>query len=157
MTLLHPNADLPPPPEPRKSALELLGTRWGAAFVAVSCAAALVYYLAWVAPALVPVPPGTRVPYPQATRFLEVVCTWCGTHQAWVVIIAAALLIPGLVATWSGPRQHLWLALLMTCVLAFTYLSISAPVDRLVERVRSNLSVDRQVPDFLPGHVREKR
>jgi type II secretory pathway component PulF len=156
MSLLHPSANLPPPPT-RKTVLDVFGTRWGACSLAAVAAAGLIYYLAWVAPVLVPVPATVKVPYPQATRFLEGVSTWCGAHRLLVVATGLVLLTLAHVAGGNGPRAHLWLAMLLSTTLVFSYLSISAPIDRLVQQVRSSLNGDRPLPDYLPGHVREKQ
>ena len=141
----------------RRTIFAFIGTRWGCFLVAAGVTSLLAYYLAWVAPALVPVPPGVKVPYPAATRFLEGVCAWCGQHELVVASIGAALLVPGILSRWSGPRYHMWLAVLLGCALGFSYLSISAPLDRLVERVKSALPEGREIPDYLPGKVRKQQ
>jgi hypothetical protein len=131
-------------------------TRWGFFLIAAGVTSLLAYYLAWVAPALVPVPPEVKVPYPAATRLLEGVCVWCGAHRIVVASIGAALLVPGFFTRWMGPPYHLKLSILLGCALGFSYISISAPLDRMVEAVKSALPDGREVPDFLPGNVREK-
>lgn len=138
----------------KQTVFAFIWTRWGLLLIATGVTSLLVYYLAWVGPTLVPVPAGLKVPYPEATRFLESVCIWCGTHRIVVALIGAALLVPGL-TPWFGPGYHLWLSILLGCALGFTYISISAPLDRMVEQVKSSLPDERVVPDFLPGNVRE--
>lgn len=141
---------------PRRSPLELLGGRWGLCLLAAAVTALSVYYLAWVAPSLVPVPPGVSVPYPEATRLLEKACAWCGERRVAVALIGAAVVLAGLVLPGRGLRYHLWLAIVLSCALGFTYLSISAPLDRLVDRVKASLPEERPLPDFLPGGAGRK-
>jgi hypothetical protein len=140
---------------PRRTVFSMLGSRFGLFLIASGVTGLLVYYLAWEAPWLVPVPPGVKVPYPEATRFLEKVAIWCGEHRVSTALLGAMLVLPGLLSRWSGPRYHLWCAILVSCALGFSYLSISAPLDRLVQQVKSNLPDARRVPDYLPGNVRE--
>ena len=105
-----------------------------------------VYYIAWVAPTLVPVPPGVSVPYPAATRFLEEVCSWCGEHRWEVALIGLGLLASGFAFRFliTAERYYVVLAALVSIALGFTYLSISAPIDRLIKAVEgAEIAYDR--------------
>jgi hypothetical protein len=108
-----------------------------------------VYYLGWVAPAAVPVDPGVRVPFPEATRFLEKVCTWCGSHNFELVVIGLALIVLGFIARFTSNRERYFtrLAIVVGLLTLFTYLSISAPIDRLIHAVESNLPKEGPLPD----------
>jgi hypothetical protein len=108
----------------------------------VACAASLilaVYYLAWVAPGLVPLPPGTKVAFPLATRVLEALCEWCGRSRMEVVGIAAGLLGAGFLLRLFFRNYFYTLAIGVALLLGFTWYSISAPVDRLIHSVEENL------------------
>ncbi len=109
-----------------------------------------VYYLAWVAPTLVPVPPGVNVPYPAATRFLEEVCSWCGRHRWEVALIGLGLLASGFAFRLliAAERYYVVLAALVSLALGFTYLSISAPIDRLINAVEEAVPEDNRVPSY---------
>lgn len=108
----------------------------------------LIYYLTRVAPSLVPVPPGTKVPYPRATEVLEYVVDWCESHQGSVLWIGAGLLAAGFLRPLSAARYFVYVAVLSSLVLIFAYLSISAPVDRLFKAVQDNLPKDRRIPSY---------
>ncbi len=112
-----------------------------------------IYYLTMVAPSKIPVPKGVSVPFPAATRFLEGVVMWCQGHPFLVVMAGVGLLIPGFVSRIFAERYYIWLAVATSLAIGFTYLSISAPIDRLIETVKENLPEERKTPDFLPGEV----
>ncbi len=109
-----------------------------------------VYFLAWVAPTLVPIPPGTKVPYPAATRFLEEVCSWCGEHRWEVTLIGLGLLASGFALRFliAAERYYVVLAALVSLALGFTYLSIAAPIDRLINAVEEAVPEDNRVPSY---------
>ena len=110
-----------------------------------------VYYLLWVTPELVPVPPGVKVPFPAATQFLEGVCQWCTSHRLGVILMATGVLGFGLFLRISARRYYFWVGVLTTVCLSFTYLSISAPIDRLLRSVEEALPPERQFPDYVPA------
>lgn len=116
-----------------------------AALVAVGL---LAFYLTRVAPSLVPVPPGIKVPFPAATQTLEGISIWCGRHQALVFLAGAGLLAGGIFARFSRGRYYIYVAVLSSLALTFTYLSISAPIDRLFKAVHDNLPKDNRVPSY---------
>lgn len=123
---------------------------WKFVLLAALPIALSVYYLAWVAPTLVPVPPGVNVPYPAATRFLEEVCSWCGEHRWEVGFIGLGLLASGFVFQFlmAAERYYVVLAALVSLALGFTYLSISAPIDRLLNAVEEAIPKDNRVPGY---------
>ena len=123
---------------------------WGHFFLAALTLGLGVYYMCFVAPTLVPVPVGMSVPFPAATKFLEPICTWCGQNQQMILAVAGALLVPGLLFRVWGRGYYAWLILIVGLSVGFTYLSISAPIDRLLHSVENNLP-ERQIPDYLPG------
>lgn len=101
--------------------------------------AILVLYLTVIAPGLVPVPRSVKVPFPAATRFLEQVVDLCA-HNPWHVLgIGASLLLPGILFRFMDNRYYVWLAVVMTLTLGFVYISISAPIDRLMHGVEAKL------------------
>ena len=142
-------AEEEPPRQKKRRSIPIKGL----AFLAAAPIALAVIYLTQMAPGLVPVPEEVTVPFPAATRFLEKVCAWSGEHPWWVAITGAGLLLPGAVSG-RGRRYYIWLAILSSLALFFMYLSISAPIDRLIHTVEENLPPPRETPDFLPGKVR---
>ncbi len=116
---------------------------WRSIFLAVVPVAVSVYYVSWVAPALVP------VPLPAATRFLEEMCSWCGEHRWAVVLIGFGLLVPGACYRLLDKREryYLRLAVIVSLALGFTYLNISAPIGRLGRAVDEAIPVDERVPN----------
>ena len=98
-----------------------------------------VWYMGWVASGQVPVPPGTKVPFPQATAFLEAVCTWCGENQSLVVAAAVGLFVTGLFLRFLIPKYFYAMAIAVGLFTGFTWYSISAPVDRLIHNVEENI------------------
>lgn len=133
--------------EPKKKFLGAIPCR--PLLAAVFLTAVSIYYLAWVAPASVPVDPGLKVPFPEATRVLEKVCTWCGAHSFGVVTIGLALILPGFFVRFTSNRERYYtrLAIVVGLLTFFTYLSISAPIDRLIHAVESGIPKDNRVPD----------
>ena len=117
---------------------------WDATPVALA-----VYYFAWVAPTLVPVLPGVKVPFPLATRFLEDVSVWCGDHSRAVLLSGIGVLVPGLLyrSVDKAERYYLRVAIIVSVILGFAYLSISAPIDRFMHAVEENVPQDQRVPD----------
>jgi hypothetical protein len=99
----------------------------------------LVLYVTLVAPGIIPVPRSVKVPFPEATRFLEWVCQWCGQHPWHVLGIGASLLLPGILFRFVANRYYIWLTVLMMLTLGFVYISISAPIDRLFNGVEAKL------------------
>jgi len=124
------------------------GLRWKPFASALIAVGLLVFYLTRVAPSLIPVPPGIRVPCPQATAVLEDVCAWCGDHQGYVVLMAAGLLAAGFLRPLSAARYFVYVAIFSSLALTFTYFSISAPIDRLLKAVQDNLPKDKRVPSY---------
>ncbi len=121
---------------------------WRSVFLAAVPSALAVYYVSWVAPTLEPVPEGLHVFSPDVTRFLEEMCTWCGEHQWEVVLIGIGLLLPGLCYRLQAKRERFYvrLAIIVSLVLGFTYLNISAPLGRLDRAVDEAIPVDHRVP-----------
>ena len=99
----------------------------------------LAVYTTLITPDLIPLPRSLNVPFPAATRFLESVCKWCGEHPWHVLGIGAALLLPGILFRFMARRYYIWLTIIMTLTLGFTYISISAPIDRLFNEVEATL------------------
>jgi len=133
--------------ELQKNATRFTFYPWKRAFIAAIPIAFSIYYLAWVAPSLIPVPAGVKVAFPALTHLFEGVCAWCGTHRAEVIGIGAALLLAGALFRFSASKYYLALAVVVTLGLAVTYYSISAPIDRLMRAVESNLPKDNRIPD----------
>jgi hypothetical protein len=106
------------------------------------------YYLTQVAPALVPISPDLKVPFPAVMPYLEAAATWSGAHPGWAAAIAAALLLPGLLLPLALPRYFLWLGICVSLCLGFTYYSLSAPVENLIDSVEENVP-RRELPDYL--------
>lgn len=100
----------------------------------------LAVYTTLIAPDLIPLPRSLNVPFPTATRFLESACKWCGENPWHVLGIGAALLLPGILFRFMARRYYLWLTIIMTLTLGFTYISISAPIDRLFNEVEAKLN-----------------
>jgi hypothetical protein len=119
---------------------------WGfllAAAVPVGLAA---YYLTQVAPGLVPLPEGAKVPFPDLTATLEVIIGWSGQNPEWVFGIGGALLAAGCLFRVAIARYYAVLAVAASVALGLTWYSISAPVDRLIRSVEDNLPRDSRVP-----------
>jgi len=145
-------------PEKKKQKSGRQGSTWPwmTVFLAALPMVVSVYYLAWVAPALVPVSAGVSVPFPAATRFLETVCAWSGDHRLGVVLIGLGLLASGILFRFSLTAQRYYIVLTVTVSLAlgFTYLSISAPIDRLINAVEAAIPGDHRVPNPAAGGER---
>lgn len=137
-----------PPRAKRISIIKLLpsGKELLVAGIPIALAA---YYLTRVAPALVPLPEGIELPFPAATRVLERTIAWCGKNPERVLAIAGGFLGAGALLRFRFQRYYLMLGLITALSLAFTYYSISAPVDRLLKNVKDNIP-QREVPDYLP-------
>jgi hypothetical protein len=115
-------------------------------------AALLAWYLGWLAPDLVPVPPGVKVVYPALTHILEEVAPWCGKHQVETVAIACGVLALGLLSRFSMGRCYTVLAVALWLALGLSYYSLSAPVDRLLKAVEDQLPKDQRVPSSRPAN-----
>ena len=118
--------------------------------------ALLVVYSAFVAPTPteVPIPLGVKVPFPAATDFLVPIVQWCGDNPIAVIAIGVGLMLPGVfisrIANWYYPR----LGIVTVLVLGFSYISIAAPIDRLINDVEQRLVEEqRPIPDHLPGGI----
>ena len=122
---------------------------WRSIFLAAVPVAVSVYYVSWVAPALVPVPEGLNVFLPDVTRFLEEMCSWCGEHRWAAVLIGIGLLVPGSLYRLVDRRERYYfrLAVIVSLSLGFTYLNISAPLGRLDRAVEEAIPVDKRVPN----------
>jgi hypothetical protein len=101
-----------------------------------------------VAPAEVPVPAGVKVPFPAVVPHLEAMVLWCAEHPLPVACIALAMLAAG--PFFNTTRYYIILAVVASLSLGFTYLSISAPIERLIRAVEEKIPEDRQLPDYLP-------
>ncbi len=121
---------------------------WRSIFLAVVPVAVSVYYVSWVAPALVPVPAGLNVFSSDVTRFFEEMCSWCGEHRWAVILIGIGLLVPGLCYRLQAKRERFYvrLAVIVSLALGFTYLNISTPLGRLDRAVDEAIPVDHRVP-----------
>jgi hypothetical protein len=126
----------PPEAAPEKKAPRRARIPWRGCLLAATPLALLAWYLVYVGPDLVPVPPHVNVPFPPATRLLEGVIVWCAGHPWYVLGFAAALLVPGLAL---GGRYYGRLTVAAAVVLVFAYLSVSAPIDRLLHGVQNTL------------------
>ena len=122
---------------------------WRSIFLAVVPVAVSVYYVSWVAPALVPVPAGLNVFSPDVTRFFEGMCSWCGEHRWAVALIGMGLLVPGSLYRLVDRRERYYfrLAVIVSLALGITYLNMSAPLGRLDRAVDEAIPVDHRVPN----------
>lgn len=107
------------------------------------------YYLTMVAPAEVPVPEGVQVPLPDVVPYLEAMVLWCAAHPLPVACMGLALLAAG--PFFNTTRYYIILAVVASLFLGFTYLNVSAPIERLLRSVQEKLPEDRKLPDYLPA------
>jgi hypothetical protein len=107
------------------------------------------YYLTMAAPAEVPVPDGVDVPFPAVLPYLEDMVLWCAAHPIPVACMALALLAVG--PFFNTTRYYIGLAVVVSLFLGFTYLNVSAPIERLLRSVEEKLPEDRKLPDYLPA------
>ena len=105
-----------------------------------------IYYVTIVAPTIIPVPHTVDVPFPKLTKFLEGVCEWCGTHKLEVLGIGIAFFLPAIFMRTFSERYCFRLFLLSSLVLCLTFISISAPIDRLIDRVETSLKNETRPP-----------
>lgn len=115
----------------------------------------LAYYMTMVAPRLIPVPPDVRVPFPALTTSLEELCTWCGDHRLAVLLVGAGLLLAGALFRLTAARYYVILTVVATFTLTMTFLSVSAPIDRLLKKVEASLPKDSRVPSHRPAEDAE--
>ncbi len=119
---------------------------WGRLLGAAAVLALTVYYLTQTAPTLVPLPEGVNVPFPAATEALEKACAWCGENFKAVAGVAGFLLLFGLFCD----KSYYTTLIVIACLgLGFTYISISAPIDRLLHSVDGTLNQEREFPDYM--------
>lgn len=133
-------------PKPRRARAVIVAWKhfiWAAAFIGLSFV-----YLTQVAPGAVPLPEDVKVPFPAATKVLEGVCAWCGENATTVAILGLVLLVPGLFPRFTASKERYYtrLAILVALALGFTYISISAPIDRLIHAVEKSLPSDQRFP-----------
>ncbi len=100
-----------------------------------------------------PVPADVNVPYPAATRFLEEVCSWCGQHRWQVALIGLGFVASGVFFRFviKVERYYVALTVLVSLGLGFTYLSILAPIDRLIDRVEEAIPEDNRISNHRAG------
>jgi hypothetical protein len=116
----------------------LVPSRWELLAIVVPLGFA-VYYLGWVAPDLVPLPAGAKVPYPEATHLIEEVCAWCGANQSMLLVMAGGLIGTGMLLRLVVPNYFYLLSIVVTLFVGFAWYSISAPVDRLIHNVEDSI------------------
>jgi len=119
---------------------------WPLVLMAAVPVALAVYYLTMVGPTEARVLSAADVPLPAATKFLGDMCDWCGKNRIKVVLMGAGLLMGGLLSSLLAARYYIWLTVLVSLGLGFTYYSVSAPVDRLIKAVKESVPQDRRVP-----------
>ncbi len=122
---------------------------WGYLLLAGIPLSLSAYYLTQVAPDLVPIPQGVKVPFPILNQVLEPVCVWSGENPQWILGIGGLLLLAGLLFRVSISRYYVTLAVTTTLALGLTWYSISAPVDRLIKNVEDNLPRDQRLDGVL--------
>lgn len=105
-----------------------------------------VYYLTMVGPREAHLLAAVDVPLPGATKFLGDVCVWCGKNPIKVVLMGIGLLMGGLLSSLLAARYYIFLTILVSLGLGFTYYAVSAPVDRLIKAVKESVPQDRRVP-----------
>jgi hypothetical protein len=110
-------------------------------------------YLTNVAPAEVPVPQHVKVPFPAVLPYLEGMILWCAEHPFPVACIGLALLAAG--PFFNTTRYYIGLAIVVSLSLGFTYLNVSAPIERLLRAVEEKMPEDRQLPDYLPAKKKQ--
>ena len=122
------------------------------AFAAVPLALT-VFYLGWVAPDLVPVGDEVKVAFPMLTKWMEVVVNWCAKNRLDAVLIGGGILLAGIVLKFFYVEElyYLSVCIIASAVLVLTYLSISAPIDRFLNSVESQMQDER-----VPSHNRTR-
>ncbi len=138
----------------RKTTVPWFSVPWKCFLIALVPVVLAVCYMGWVAPSLVPVSTGVKVPFPAATRFLESVCAWCGKHRLVVLSIGLGLLVPGTFSRLFTGRYYVVVAVFVSVALSFAYLSISAPIDRLLHAVEQSIPKDERIPDYHSSNTR---
>jgi hypothetical protein len=134
------------PPPPRREPTRFTRYPWGHLAMAAVPVGLGAWYMAGVAPALVPLPAGMKVPYPLLTGALEEAAAWSGGHPAWVAGIGVGLLAAGTLFRVSAARYYAALAIVVSAALGIAWYSISAPVDRLIHSVEEEIPRDSRVP-----------
>lgn len=113
--------------------------------------ALLAVYLVFIAPDSIPLPRGVKVPFPALTRLLQRLSTWCASNPGYTALIALGLLVPGVVVRSFSKRYYTLLTVVASLALIVSYISIAAPIDRLLNAVERTLTEEqRTVPDYLP-------
>ena len=135
--------------ESKKSKARRFHVPWKPIVFAGIPAALAWYYLVVAAPREIPVPPGLNVPFPDLVPYLENIVTWCTEHSWMSGAIAIGLVASSFLAS-NPTRYAIAQGILVLLVTGFFYLSIHAPVERLMRAVEQNLPEDRQLPDYLP-------
>ena len=107
------------------------------------------YYIVVAAPREIPVPPGLKVPFPELLPYLENIVVWCSEHD-WITGGIAVGLVANTFFANRPTRCAIIQGILVLLFTGFMYISISAPVERLMRAVQQNLPEDRQLPDYLP-------
>jgi len=135
--------------ESKKSKARRLHVPWKPIVFAGIPVALAWYYLVVAAPRDIPVPPGLTVPFPELTPYLENMVVWCSEH-AWITGGLALGLVASTLLANNPTRCAIIQGILVLLLTGFAYVSISAPVERLMRAVQQNLPEDRQLPDYLP-------
>ena len=139
----------PPEEETKKKKTRRLYVAWKPILFAGIPLAIAWYYLVVAAPRELPVPPGLKVPFPGILPYLENIVAWCSEHSWMSTGIAIGLVASTFLAS-NPTRYAVAQGILVLLVTGFFYLSIHAPVERLMRAVEQNLPEDRQLPDYLP-------
>jgi hypothetical protein len=132
------------PPKKKKPESRFTNFPWKLLLAAAAPLILLACYLTMVAPDLVPIPEGVKVPFPALTDLLEQVCAWSGKNAGTVWGFAGGLLAAGCLFKVSIGRYYVLLLLVASLCLGVTWYSISAPIDRLMNSVEDNIRSNQQ-------------
>jgi hypothetical protein len=139
----------PRSPEGEKKRTRRFDFPWKPLLIAGIPAVLAWYYLVVAAPPELPVPPGLKVPFPELLPYLENVVVWCSERSLLTAGIALAL-VGSTFLTSNSTRSAIALGVLLLIGTGFFYVSIHAPVERLLRSVEQNLPEERKLPEYLP-------
>ena len=143
------------PPQPTKRRRWIPALPWARVALAAAPVALAVYYLTQVAPTEVPTLNTLDTPFPAVTQRLAEVSLWCAARPWSTAFIGLGLLVLGAILPIDRDRYYTRLAIVVGLLLGFTYYSISAPIERLLEGVRQTLPEERMLPDPLSGNTKD--
>ena len=128
-----------PPQEKRKASPTVLLPSGGEVAVALFPMALAVWYFGWEASDCASRMAALDVAFPALTELLVALCLWCGAHHGALFWIAGGLLAVGFVARLFVRRYFLILGVAASILVGFTWYTIAAPVERLINNVEQNL------------------